>query len=73
MNIDFTAQWGTHISTDGSGIASPNTPVPTKLQGLAALKQGWTPGALLQVQSCLNEQGGASSFMLRNIQYQVVA
>ena len=47
--------------------------VPTRLQGLLAEHKGWTPGALLQIQSCLNETGGTSSFMLRNIQYQVIA
>ena len=47
--------------------------VPTRLQGLLAEHKGWTPGALLQIQSCLNETGGASSFMMRNIQYSVVA
>ena len=47
--------------------------VPQRLQGLRAVKQGWTPGALFQAQSCLNETGGASNFMMRNIQYSVVA
>jgi hypothetical protein len=47
--------------------------VPQRLQGLHAVKQNWTPGALFQAQSCLNETGGASNFMMRNIQYSVVA
>jgi len=29
MIIDATSKWVTHISTDGSGIADPKTPVPT--------------------------------------------
>ena len=47
--------------------------LPQRLQGLHAVKQGWTPGALFQAQSCLNETGGASNFMMRNLQYSVIS